>query len=809
MMNTAKNNQAQFALQESESRFRHLANNAPMMVWMTEADGTCTFLSESWYEFTGQTPETGLGFGWLNAVHPDDRKYSEQTFLNASRQVESFRLDYRLRRKDGEYRWAIDSAKPRLSDTGEFLGYIGSVIDITDRKQAEEALRESEEKYRTLFNSIDEGFCICEMLVDENGKPYDYRWLEINPMFELHTGLKNPVGKTALQLIPNLEQHWVDIYGKVALTGEPVRFTQGSEVMGRWFDVYSFRVGQPEKHQFAILFTDITVRKRTETALLESQERLQLARIGAGLGIHDYNLETGHIEWDERLRDLWGVPDDLEITFDIFMAGIHPDDQEATRKAVDRALNPAGDGNYYAEYRVIHRIDGVVRWIAAAGKAFFEQGQAVRLIGTVQDITEPKRSEQRKYHLRALTTALASAATEEEVLQAIAASAFAALGAERGGIGLLTEDKTKIDLVGYNYPALPETIREQIRSFPLATSSPMTDVILTGNPLWIENLAQYQELYPEYVQLVQEITQSHALICLPLNSPDGAIGGIGVSFKQPQIYSEAERSFAISIAEVCAQALVRARLYETERQAREEAEEANSLKLQFMGMISHELRTPIASIKGFISTLLATDIVWPPEQQREFLKIAEDEADKLTELVEQLLNLARVQARSLPILAEVTSMEKIIAVAAAQLETLTSDHQLHFEGIKQAPPVMADAMRIAQVLVNLVGNAVKFSPRGSVIVIAACAEQDFVQVDVSDQGRGIPVHAHDYIFEAFRQITPDDRERGKGAGLGLAICKGFVEAHGGRIWVQDREGPGTTISFTLPVANTGELLPPH
>ena len=115
-----------------------MADHAPVKVWVTEAAGACTFLSQSWYEFTGQTPQTGLGFGWLEAAHPDDRQSVHHTFLAATAKREAFRLEYRLRRNDGEYRWAINAAAPRFSETGEFLGHIGSVIDITERKQAEE-----------------------------------------------------------------------------------------------------------------------------------------------------------------------------------------------------------------------------------------------------------------------------------------------------------------------------------------------------------------------------------------------------------------------------------------------------------------------------------------------------------------------------------------------------------------------------------------------------------------------------------------------------------------------------------------------
>ncbi len=124
-------------LRESEARFRNMADNAPVMIWVTETDGTCTYLSESWYEFTGQTPETGLGFGWLDATHPDDYQLARDTFVSANEKHSTFRVEYRLRRKDGTYAWAIDSAQPRFAENGDFLGYVGSVMDITDRKNAE------------------------------------------------------------------------------------------------------------------------------------------------------------------------------------------------------------------------------------------------------------------------------------------------------------------------------------------------------------------------------------------------------------------------------------------------------------------------------------------------------------------------------------------------------------------------------------------------------------------------------------------------------------------------------------------------
>jgi PAS domain S-box-containing protein len=241
-------------------------------------------------------------------------------------------------------------------------------------------------------------------------------------------------------------------------------------------------------------------------------------------------------------------------------------------------------------------------------------------------------------------------------------------------------------------------------------------------------------------------------------------------------------------------------LLEQEREARRRAEEADKLKLKFLGMVSHELRTPLTSIKGFSSTLLGQDVQWEPERQREFIQIIDEEADRLTNLVEQLLDLSRIQAGTLSIWLETQSLQTIIENVQPTLDVLAKQHQLSINIPASLPAVVADGQRVAQVFSNLVGNSAKYSDVNTPILITAQVADGFVQVDVADRGSGIAAEDQDVVFEAFQQVARKDGARPIGAGLGLAICKGLVEAHGGRIWINDSSPKGTTISFTLPAA---------
>jgi diguanylate cyclase (GGDEF)-like protein/PAS domain S-box-containing protein len=169
------------------------------------------------------------------------------------------------------YDWRFDPI--RLPDGRD--GLVAYVRDVSEVVEARRAVTESAHRYQMLFESIDEGFCVVQSIVDEVGHPVDYRFLETNPAFERHTGLTDAVGRTAVELVPGLERHWVETYHAVAASGEPRRFVEQADALGRWFDVYAFPVGDPADLTVALLFNDVTEEKRAKDALQASVERLR------------------------------------------------------------------------------------------------------------------------------------------------------------------------------------------------------------------------------------------------------------------------------------------------------------------------------------------------------------------------------------------------------------------------------------------------------------------------------------------------------------------------------------------------------
>jgi DNA-binding response OmpR family regulator len=224
-------------------------------------------------------------------------------------------------------------------------------------------------------------------------------------------------------------------------------------------------------------------------------------------------------------------------------------------------------------------------------------------------------------------------------------------------------------------------------------------------------------------------------------------------------------------------------------------------------VVSHELRTPLTAIKGSAATVLGSRRPLEEAETREFFQIIDEQADRLRDLVDNLLDLTRIEAGSLSVATEPIELPEVLEEARAAFIRNGSLQEIHLEMPEGLPRINADRRRIAQMLVNLLSNAGKFSP--AVAQIDINVEHDPVQVTVhvQDQGRGIPREKLPYLFKKFSQVHEDSSSKLAGSGLGLAICKGIIEAHGGRIWADSPgEGRGATFSFTLPVAAEPQVM---
>lgn len=226
---------------------------------------------------------------------------------------------------------------------------------------------------------------------------------------------------------------------------------------------------------------------------------------------------------------------------------------------------------------------------------------------------------------------------------------------------------------------------------------------------------------------------------------------------------------------------------------------ADAMKSQLLSTVSHELRTPLASIKGFATTLLRQDVKWDVTTQRDFLHIIEEETDRLTELIDNLLDMSQIEAGALRVVKESAALRPLIHAVVDEMRMRTEAHYFVVDLPKELPRVWIDPRRIRQVLTNLIGNAVKYSAHGQ-ITIACAVEADAVRVSITDQGEGIPPQYLDKVFERFFQVDSASTRRVGGSGLGLAIARGIIEAHDGRIWVESVVGQGSTFHFTLPLA---------
>lgn len=292
---------------------------------------------------------------------------------------------------------------------------------------------------------------------------------------------------------------------------------------------------------------------------------------------------------------------------------------------------------------------------------------------------------------------------------------------------------------------------------------------------------------------------------VPLRASGRTIGVLALADKRNnRPFSSAERTVLATFADQAAVALDRLSLLK-EAQRAELLARTDELKSALMSAVSHDLKTPLASIMASVTSLLEPGMDWDEETERDFLQGIYDEARRLNRLVSNLLDMSRIEGGALHPEKEWYSVGEVVGSVAQRLEPRLAQHPLTTDVDENIPLLLFDFTEIDQVLTNLVENAIKYTPPGTAIHIAARQRENHVEVSVEDAGAGVSPEHLRHLFDKFYRV--DKRSESPGTGLGLAITRGFVEAHAGRIWASNRSEGGLRVAFTLPITSAVASLP--
>ena len=602
------------------------------------------------------------------------------------------------------------------------------------------------DEYRELFHACDQGFCIFEVLVDASGHPVDYRFLEINRVFEEQTGLVNALGKTALELVPGLEPSWIQTYGAVALSGEPIRFVQESAAMGRWFDVYATRIGAPERRLVALTFTDVTAhhrelagRQRVQEALRVSEGRFRVFAdtAPAMLWVTEADGQCSYLS--RGWYAFTGQAEEDALGFG-WLEAVHPDQRDHAQRAFVAAN--ARREPFDIEHR-LRRHDGQYRWVIDAGRPRFGQNGAFEgYVGSVIDIHGRRSAEERLD-----------------------------LAVNSGGVGLWYCDLPFDKLVWNNqvkaHFGLPPDADVTIETF----FDRMHPDDREPTRLAIDGSIARRETYDTRYRTVG------------LDGVTRWIRAIGRARFENDLPIRFD-GITVDVTELVA--------------LRDAAEAASRAKDEFLAMLGHELRNPLAPILTALQLLKLRGIA-AIEHER---SVIERQVRHLVRLVDDLLDVSRITRGMIELRKERVTLADVVARAAEMAGPLLEQrrHELSVD-VPRDLIVDGDPGRLAQVVANLLSNAAKYTePEGSISVTAVSDGGD-ICLTVRDSGVGIDEAMLRRVFDLFVQERQSLARSDGGLGLGLAIVRSLVELHGGSVTAHsDGRGRGSEFTIRLPTA---------
>ncbi len=630
-----------------------------------------------------------------------------------------------------------------------------------------EKLRQSEERYHALFNAIDEGFCIIEMLFDDANRPVDYRFLEVNPAFERHSGLKDAQGRTVREMVPRHEDHWFQIFGQVALSGAPVRFVNRAEALHRWFDVYAFRMGEPEGRRVAVLFNDITERRRSDEALRESTEQLRLIFESAteyAIVVSDCDRRvTG---WNSGAQRLLGYAE-AEIhgrSGDILFT---PEDRDAAAPVNEVSLAVKNGRAVNERWHV--RKDGSRFW--GSGLMFplrDREGALSGFLKIMRDRTAERRAEE---VLR----------ESEERLRIAVETAELGTWAYHPASGEIHADERARAILG-----LPSDVTPTYETFLGA-------------------------IHPDDRQRVHQLLQ-RVLKCDDGGSYHDEYRAVGPEgqFERwiraaGRVYFDESRrplQFVGTVLDISdmvkAREVLARRGEELERIVAERTAQLRDTVQQletFSYSVVHDMRAPLRSVRSFANVLSDEYGANLDDKGRSYLHRIQTSVERMDALITDVLTYSRVtsaEASLTPV-----DLEKLvheIVEQYPQFQECSGSVHIH----SPLPVVQGNRALLTQCISNLIGNALKFVPPGRKphVILRAESIQGKVRLWFEDNGIGIDPEYRNRIFGLFQRLHRADQY--PGTGVGLAIVQKAVERMRGTVGFESQPRQGSRFWIELP-----------
>jgi PAS domain S-box-containing protein len=861
----------------SEQHFRALIQSSSDVIFLVGDAGVVRFVSPSVERVLGYRPEDLVGVSGWDMAHPEEvqelgRLYEE--ILDDPDTVAT--IEARIRHSDGSWR-SVEVVSSNLLDDPDVGGIVFNMRDITERKRAEQALRESEEKYRTLVEQIPAAIYIQGMAGPHSNMAN--LTMYASPQIEEQTGYASQAFEEDpalwIKLLhPEDRERVLAEDARTDETGEPFKMEyrqitrDGSVVWVRdeavlvrdeegnpayWqgvsFDITDRKNAEEEVRK---LNEELEGRVRERTAQLEeSQERYRLVLQASNDGIFDRNINTEEMYWNDRLFEIFGLSSSkVTPSFDLLLELMHPEDRPRVMEAL--AAHLEHDEEYAMEYRARHP-SGEYRTCFVRGKAVRdEEGKPVRMAGVVRDITDRKKSEASQRLLAEAGVVFASSLDYREQLPALAQLTVPIL-ADWCAVHVVEGNSLNPVAVANQNPEKIQWANELLDRYPLGLDSPhaLTTAIRTGEPKIIPEVPD-ELLRPfaqdeEHLRLTRDVGVTSVMV-VPLVARGMALGTITlISAESKRRYGEGDLGLAEELARRMALAVDNARLYEgaqrelSERkraeeevrklneelegrvrertaqleaavaelkEAREAAEAANRAKSEFLANMSHEIRTPMNGVIGMTGLLLDTGL---SEEQRDYAETIRTSGEHLLDIINDILDFSKIEAGKL----EFETIDFDLRATVEETAVLLAE-RAHRKGLELiclvesgVPTALrGDPGRIRQVLTNLLGNAIKFTEKGEVVVKVQLVEENGtgakIRFSVADAGIGMTEDQRSRLFQAFSQADASTTRRYGGTGLGLSISSRLVGMMDGEMEVESESGVGSIFYFTLPMRKQPE-----